>query len=88
MAGLASTLGIRYFHASGFRTFSLSLLAGSRKQNLLGFWLKVDIFAGFWRAAERDYYETLGVSKNASRDEIKKAFRTVSFIFSCMYVVL
>ncbi|KAM0971903.1 hypothetical protein TB2_019327 [Malus domestica] len=49
VAGLASTLGIRYFHASGF-----------------------------CRAAERDYYETLGVLKNASRDEIKKAFRTLA----------
>ncbi|KAM1225359.1 hypothetical protein ACFX13_044835 [Malus domestica] len=49
VAGLASSLGNRYFHASGF-----------------------------CRAPERDYYETLGVSKNASGDEIKKAFRTLA----------
>ncbi|XP_068312552.1 uncharacterized protein [Pyrus communis] len=57
VAGLASSLGNRYFHASGF-----------------------------CRAPERDYYETFGVSKNASGEAIESAFRTGSFqIFSCMY---
>ena len=29
--------------------------------------------------AKRDYYDTLGVSKSSSKDEIKKAYRTTAF---------
>ena len=32
-------------------------------------------------ASKRDYYEVLGVNKNASADEIKKAFRKLAFQF-------
>lgn len=35
--------------------------------------------AGVCCAVECDYYETLGVPKNASQDDIKKAFHAVGF---------
>ncbi|KAB2628907.1 chaperone protein dnaJ 1 [Pyrus ussuriensis x Pyrus communis] len=54
VAGLASSLGNRYFHASGFHTSYLC------------------------RVLRRDYFETLGVSKNASGEEIESAFRTLA----------
>ena len=31
-------------------------------------------------ATQRDYYEVLGVAKNASEDEIKKAFRRLATV--------
>ncbi|GMN40080.1 hypothetical protein TIFTF001_009315 [Ficus carica] len=33
---------------------------------------------GFYSSPERDYYEILGVQRNASRDEIKKAFHALA----------
>ena len=29
-------------------------------------------------AAKRDYYDVLGINKNATQDEIKKAYRTLA----------
>ncbi|TQD69688.1 hypothetical protein C1H46_044779 [Malus baccata] len=57
VAGLASSLGNRYFHASGLKFLSSQ---------------------GFAAHLNEIFYETLGVSKNASGDEIKKAFRTLA----------
>jgi hypothetical protein len=34
-------------------------------------------------AIEKDYYEILGISKDASQDDIKKAFLTVSNLGHC-----
>src|SRR6476469_9762803 len=34
--------------------------------------------SGGYMAAKRDYYEVLGITRNASQDDIKKAFRRLA----------
>lgn len=38
----------------------------------------LSVLAGFYCSPKRDYYEVLGVPRDASREEIKKAFHAVS----------
>lgn len=43
-----------------------------------------DCILGSLHASERNYYDVLGVSKDASRDEIRKAFHGVSISVGCL----